>query len=220
MAHAVLTFPTLTFDPVYADRGELLKRALDVVVATAALVLLAPLFVLVAVLIKLTDGGPVFFVQRRVGKDGVQFPFFKFRSMVVDADRMKDALRALNAHGAQGVTFKMKHDPRMTRVGRLIRKTSIDELPQLFNVLRGEMSLVGPRPAVPGEVARYNAYERQRLAALPGLTCIWQVSGRSNLPFERQVELDLEYIRNRSLWMELRLLALTVPAVLTGRGAY
>jgi lipopolysaccharide/colanic/teichoic acid biosynthesis glycosyltransferase len=221
MANALLTYPAvLNYRLSDVDRSDLYKRGIDVAVSAVALVLLAPLFLLVAVVIKLTDGGPVFFVQRRVGKDGVLFPFLKFRSMVVNADALKSRIKAENVHGHDGITFKMKCDPRMTRVGWLIRKTSIDELPQLWNVLRGDMSLVGPRPAVPGEVARYDDRERGRLAVLPGLTCLWQVSGRSDLPFHRQVDLDLEYINSRGVWMDLKLMARTVPAVLSGRGAY
>ena len=140
--------------------------------------------------------------------------------MVADAEARKAALAAANSHGADGVTFKMKGDPRITRIGRLIRKLSIDELPQLWLVLTGDMSLVGPRPPVPSEVARYTLEDRRRLEVTPGLTCIWQVSGRSEIPFERQVGLDVEYIESRSFLMDLRLLARTVPAVLAGRGAF
>jgi lipopolysaccharide/colanic/teichoic acid biosynthesis glycosyltransferase len=194
------------------------KRALDVTLAVLALTACAPLLAVVALLVKLTDGGPVLFVQRRVGRDGGEFPFYKFRSMVVNAEALKARLLACNDHGA-GVTFKMKRDPRITWIGRVIRKLSIDELPQFWNVLRGDMSLVGPRPAVPAEVARYTPAERGRLKAQPGLTCLWQVRGRADLPFPEQARLDVEYIRTRNLWLDLRLLAQTVPAVLSGRGA-
>lgn len=196
-----------------------LKRCLDVLVSLAALVLLSPLLALVALAIKATDGGPVLFWQTRVGRHGREFRFPKFRSMAVDAEARKSALLASNQHGA-GVTFKMKRDPRITPVGRLIRKLSIDELPQLFLVLIGEMSLVGPRPPVPSEVGRYSLSDRRRLEVRPGLTCIWQVSGRSDIPFERQVALDVEYIESRGMWVDLGLLLRTVPAVLLGRGAY
>ena len=194
------------------------KRAIDVAVSLGMLVVLSPLLLLVALLIKL-DGGPVVFRQTRVGKDGREFTFFKFRSMVVNADAYKQALMILNEH-KDDRTFKMKHDPRITRVGRVIRKTSIDELPQLFNILRGEMTLVGPRPAVPSEVAKYTPHERHRLEVTPGLTCTWQVSGRADLDFSQQVELDLDYIKRRSLWTDFKLMLKTIPAVLSGKGAY
>jgi lipopolysaccharide/colanic/teichoic acid biosynthesis glycosyltransferase len=196
-----------------------LKRGLDVALALTALVLLAPLLLIVAALIKLTDGGAVLFWQTRVGRWGREFAFPKFRSMIPNADRLKSQLLAQNDH-KEGVTFKMRRDPRITWIGRLIRKFSIDELPQLWCVLKGDMTLVGPRPPVPREVARYTLADRRRLDVTPGLTCIWQVSGRSNLDFPRQVELDVEYIENQSLWLDCKLLLKTVPAVLTGRGAF
>ena len=140
--------------------------------------------------------------------------------MVVDAEAHRRALQAKNQHGAQGVTFKMKNDPRITRVGRILRRTSLDELPQLWNVLKGDMSIVGPRPALPAEVERYTAEEQTRLVITPGLTCLWQVSGRADLSFEEQVRLDLEYIAKRSFWFDLILIARTIPAMLSGRGAY
>jgi lipopolysaccharide/colanic/teichoic acid biosynthesis glycosyltransferase len=199
--------------------AKAIKRALDVGVSAAMLVLLLPLFLVVALLIKLTDGGPVLFWQRRVGRWGREFPFPKFRSMVVNAEALKKALEAQNVHQDKG-TFKMKRDPRVTQVGRVIRKLSIDELPQLWCVLKGDMSLVGPRPPVPGEVAGYTLAQRRRLDVTPGLTCIWQVSGRSTIAFPRQVELDVQYIESRSVWLDLKLLLKTVPAVLTGKGAY
>lgn len=210
---------TLVFRAVVGG-AQALKRSLDVVVSALALLALAPLLALVALAIKLTDGGAVLFWQTRVGQHGREFRFPKFRSMVADAEARKAALAAANSHGADGVTFKMKGDPRITRIGRLIRKLSIDELPQLWLVLTGDMSLVGPRPPVPSEVARYTLEDRRRLEVTPGLTCIWQVSGRSEIPFERQVGLDVEYIESRSFLMDLRLLARTVPAVLAGRGAF
>ena len=195
------------------------KRLVDLLVAAAALVVLAPLFAAVALLIKLGDGGPVLFWQVRVGRWGREFPFPKFRSMVADAETLKDALLARNDHGG-GATFKMKRDPRITPVGRVIRKLSIDELPQLWCVLKGDMSLVGPRPPLPREVALYNLSDRRRLDATPGLTCIWQVSGRGDIPFDRQVELDVQYIQSQSLRLDLLLLLRTIPAILTARGAY
>lgn len=206
---------------LFVTRGATaLKTALDVLVATVALLLLLPVFIGVALAIKLTDHGPVLFWQRRVGRYGREFPFPKFRSMVTNAEAVKAKLAAQNQHGGDGVTFKMKHDPRVTWIGRIIRKLSIDELPQLWCVLTGQMSLVGPRPPVPGEVARYTLADRRRLDVTPGLTCIWQVSGRSDIPFDKQVKLDVEYIRSQSFWMDVQLLFRTVPAVLLGRGAY
>lgn len=195
------------------------KRGLDVAVATTMLVGLLPLFAVVAVLIKLTDGGPVLFWQTRVGQWGREFRFPKFRSMVPNAEKLLPSVLAHNHH-ATGVTFKAKDDPRLTWIGRVIRRFSVDELPQLWCVLTGDMTLVGPRPAVPREVAQYTLRDRRRLDVTPGLTCTWQVSGRGDLPFDRQVELDIEYIERQSLLLDLRLLLLTVPAVVTGRGAY
>lgn len=195
------------------------KRALDVLASAAGLLLAAPLFALVAALIKLEDGGPVLYWQQRVGRHGEIFAFPKFRSMVQNAEAKLAAIAALNQHG-DGITFKMKHDPRVTRVGRWLRRFSLDELPQLWCVLRGDMSLVGPRPALPREVERYSIADRRRLDAIPGLTCIWQVSGRSNLPFDVQCKLDAEYIESQSLAVDLKILATTVPAVISGKGAY
>jgi lipopolysaccharide/colanic/teichoic acid biosynthesis glycosyltransferase len=199
--------------------ARFVKRLVDVVAAAGLLVALSPLFGLVALCIKLTDGGPVFFRQTRVGRWGREFPFPKFRSMVVNAERLKDSLLTVSDHG-QGVTFKMKRDPRITTIGRIIRKLSIDELPQLWCVLKGDMSLVGPRPPVPREVALYTLADRRRLDVIPGLTCIWQVSGRADIPFDRQVELDVAYIQSQSFWVDVKLLLKTIPAVLLGRGAY
>lgn len=195
------------------------KRLMDVAVSATLLVVLAPLFLVVSLCVKLTDGGPVFFRQKRVGLNGRVFDFFKFRSMVVDAEAKKAELLRMNKH-RNSITFKMCRDPRVTWVGRILRKTSLDELPQLWNVLVGEMTLVGPRPAVVSEVQRYTARERRRLAVIPGLTCIWQVSGRADLDFQQQVELDVRYIRERSLVLDFKLMLLTVPAVLSGKGAY
>jgi lipopolysaccharide/colanic/teichoic acid biosynthesis glycosyltransferase len=192
-----------------------IKRALDILVSLIMLVVLLPLFAVVALLIKLTDWGPVLFWQVRVGRWGREFPFPKFRSMHVHADQ-------LLATGEKRLTKPRpgERDPRVTRIGRIIRKLSIDELPQLWCVLLGHMSLVGPRPPVPREVAQYSLAERRRLDVTPGLTCIWQVSGRSNIEFPQQVELDVQYIRSQSVWLDLKLLLKTIPAVLTGRGAY
>jgi exopolysaccharide biosynthesis polyprenyl glycosylphosphotransferase len=198
--------------------ARLLKRVFDLLVSGCALLALAPLFALTALAIRLEGPGPVFFGQQRVGYRGRPFRMWKFRSMVPDADALKDKLLAQNQM-AGGVTFKMKNDPRITRVGRFIRKYSIDELPQFWNVFRGEMSVVGPRPPVPREVALYALEDRQRLLAQPGLTCFWQVGGRSEIDFAGQVRLDVAYIQSSSLWVDLKLLFLTIPAVLLGKGA-
>jgi lipopolysaccharide/colanic/teichoic acid biosynthesis glycosyltransferase len=195
------------------------KRVLDLAIAIPVLVVLSPLVTLVALIIKAWDRGPIFFTQTRVGKDGEKFTCYKFRSMVPHAELLKDELLAQNHHGDPR-TFKIPRDPRITWIGRIIRKTSIDEVPQLWNVVVGDMSLVGPRPPVPSEVNLYSERDRRRLHVQPGITCIWQVSGRGDLPFSEQVRLDLEYIQNRSLLLDLKLLLLTVPAVVTGRGAY
>ena len=204
-----------------AIHGSLvLKRTLDLAVALTMSVVLSPLFLAVAVCIKLTDGGAVLFWQTRVGKWGREFPFPKFRSMLVNAEQLKDKLIDQNDHGGATVTFKMKDDPRVTWIGRIIRKLSIDELPQLWCVIKGEMSLVGPRPPVPREVQQYTLADRRRLDATPGLTCIWQVSGRGDIAFDEQVELDVEYIQSQSFWLDIKLIVQTIPAVLLGRGAY
>ena len=195
-----------------------LKRILDVVLVSAGLLAIAPLLALIALAVKLDSPGPILYGQLRVGKDGRQFRMLKFRSMVVDADRRLAELRAQNE--AIGPLFKMRRDPRVTRVGRFIRRWSLDELPQLFNVLRGEMSLVGPRPPVPSEVVQYEDWQFGRLRAVPGLTGLWQVSGRSDVSFHDMVRLDLYYIRNWSLALDFEILLRTIPAVLTSRGAY
>ncbi|GAB4455791.1 MAG: hypothetical protein OHK0029_12470 [Armatimonadaceae bacterium] len=200
---------------------RLLKRLLDITVSASALLLLAPLMLLVALLIKATDGGPVLFWQQRVGRHGELFAFPKFRSMVVHAEKLKDQLMTQNDHkDTSNITFKMKNDPRITWIGRIIRKLSIDELPQLWCVLKGDMTLVGPRPAVPREVALYSTRDRRRLDVTPGLTCFWQIEGRGDIPFPQQVELDVQYIESQSLWVDLMILARTIPAVLLGKGAY
>lgn len=196
------------------------KRVLDIAVSAVCLVVLSPLLLMSMVLIKLTDRGPILYWQRRVGQFGAEFPFPKFRSMVVNADEIREQLLQENDHGGESLTFKMKQDPRITRFGRIMRKLSIDETPQLWCVLKGDMTLVGPRPPLPSEVEKYTLRQRRRLDVKPGLTCIWQVSGRGDISFTRQVELDIEYIESRSLWLDLKLLVKTVPAVLFGRGAY
>ena len=194
------------------------KRTLDLAIALNALLLLGPLFAAVCLLITMEDRGPIFFRQTRIGANGKPFKMWKFRSMAVDAEARRQKLLAQSER--DGVCFKMKHDPRITSVGRWIRRLSLDELPQIFNVIRGEMSIVGPRPALPQEVITYDDRARARLQGAPGLTCTWQVSGRADIPFEQQVELDVEYLKDRSLMRDITLIAKTVPAVLTGRGAY
>ncbi|WOO42015.1 sugar transferase [Rubellicoccus peritrichatus] len=199
--------------------SHLLKRLLDILGSIAALIAFSPVFLIVSLLIKIEDGGPIFFKQTRVGDGGKPFGMFKFRSMVTNADEIKDALAEGNQH-AVGVTFKIKDDPRITKVGKFIRKASVDEFPQFYNVLKGEMSLVGPRPPVPREVAQYRAVHLRRLKAKPGITCLWQIGGRADIDFEGQVRLDLEYIRSANFWTDIKILFLTVPAVLAGKGAY
>jgi lipopolysaccharide/colanic/teichoic acid biosynthesis glycosyltransferase len=196
-----------------------LKRTVDLVAGSLVLLVWSPLILLVMALIKLEDGGPIFFRQTRVGLRGRPFGMWKFRSMVMNADALKDKLLDQNQMQG-GVTFKMKNDPRVTRIGKWIRKFSVDEVPQLWNVIAGDMSLVGPRPPVPREVREYSIEDRQRLLAKPGLTCFWQVAGRSEIDFAGQVRLDVEYIRSKSLWLDFVLLLKTIPAVLLGKGAY
>lgn len=199
---------------------RILKRSLDLCVVVPALLLLLPLFGVVALCIYLHDRGPVIYRQKRVGARGREFDFPKFRSMRTNSGAVREELASQNQHGNDAITFKMKHDPRITPFGRLIRRFSIDELPQLWCVLRGDMTLVGPRPPLPSEVALYTLRDRERLIVTPGLTCIWQVSGRSEIPFHLQVEMDIDYIHQRSIWTDLKLLAKTVPAVILGKGSY
>ncbi|HJN14934.1 MAG TPA: sugar transferase [Armatimonadota bacterium] len=193
------------------------KRAIDIVGASLALLAALPVMLITAIAIKLESPGSVFFSHVRLGEKGQPFRFFKLRSMCVEAVELRAAMGGLNE--VSGPVFKIKQDPRMTVVGKMIRKMSIDELPQLWHVLTGEMSLVGPRPPVPDEVATYEPWMLERLSVKPGLTCIWQVSGRSDVGFEQWMELDVEYVQTRSIWVDLKILALTIPAVLTGRGA-
>lgn len=201
-----------------ACSASCVKRAFDFCLSLLLLVLLSPLLGLIALAVWLEDGGVVFFAQTRVGRHGGHFKMYKFRSMCLDAEQRLKELLDRNQH-KEGITFKIKDDPRITRVGRWLRKYSFDELPQLYNVLRGDMSLVGPRPPVPREVALYSAADRRRLAARPGITCLWQISGRSEIDFSGQVKLDVAYIEGQSFWRDLQILARTVPAVLSGKGA-
>lgn len=211
---------TLVLDPPATNALYLTaKRSLDIAMSSLMLLLLSPLLLLSALLIKLTDGGSVFYPHIRVGEGGNEFTCYKFRSMVVNAENMKAELAFFNSHDDHR-TFKIPNDPRVTWIGRWMRRTSIDELPQLLNVLKGEMSIVGPRPPVVTEVEQYTWDDMQRLVVKPGLTCIWQVSGRSRLPFPEQLKLDVEYIENRNFALDLKLIALTIPAVLSADGAY
>jgi lipopolysaccharide/colanic/teichoic acid biosynthesis glycosyltransferase len=194
------------------------KRVLDILGSLAALTLVTPILLTAAALIKLDSPGPVFFWQYRLGRNGKPFRFYKLRSMTATAPDIRASLSGLNE--ATGPVFKIRRDPRITRVGRYLRKYSIDELPQLFHVLTGAMSLVGPRPPIPHEVEQYEPWQAERLMVKPGLTCIWQVSGRSDLTFDDWVRLDIDYVRNHGFLLDLKLLILTIPAVLTGRGAY
>ena len=198
---------------------EFTKRCLDIIGSLAAILLFSPVMLLAAAIIKLTDWGPILYVHTRVGLGGRRFSCFKFRSMVVDAEQRKATLVDRNFHD-DSRTFKIPDDPRVTWIGRFIRRSSIDELPQLFNVLLGHMSLVGPRPPVPHEVAQYTRDDMRRLDVKPGLTGLWQISGRSRLPFPEQLRLDLQYVEQRGLWLDLKVLLLTVPAVLSADGAY
>jgi exopolysaccharide biosynthesis polyprenyl glycosylphosphotransferase len=193
------------------------KRLLDIVCSASALWVLTPILLAVMFLIKVTSRGPIFFRQQRAGLRGQPFSMLKFRSMVVDAERIKAKLMERNEQ--TGPVFKMRNDPRITRIGRFIRKYSIDELPQLVNVLRGDMSIVGPRPPLPAEVAQYEQWQLRRLCVRPGLTCIWQVSGRSQVSFEQWMHMDMQYIDDWSLRRDVDLILKTLPAVLTGRGA-
>ncbi|GAB6988087.1 sugar transferase [Paenibacillus pini] len=209
--------------PVYQNKGrtrfEWIKRIQDIVLSLLGILILSPVFIIIALFIKAEDPrGPIFFAQVRVGKNGIPFRMFKFRSMAQNAEeRLAELIHQNEIHGAM---FKMKNDPRVTRIGRIIRKTSMDELPQLLNVLRGEMSLVGPRPPLPREVNDYTPYDMQRLMVIPGCTGLWQVSGRNHVGFHEMVELDLKYIREQSFTNDLRILLRTVKVVLGSNDAY
>ena len=211
--------PMLAFTRAPSDALSLaMKRVFDLVVSGLVMIAFAPLFGAIAVAIKLGSPGPVFFGQRRVGQNGRVFEMLKLRSMYRDAEQRLDALRAQNE--MSGPVFKMANDPRVTRIGRFLRRTSLDELPQFWNVLRGEMSIVGPRPPIPSEVRQYKRWQKRRLSVKPGITCIWQVSGRNNIDFDHWMELDLQYIDQWSLWRDLQICMKTIPAVLSARGAH
>ena len=200
-------------EAIFHDRTEpsseyyFFKRTKDILCSLFGLIILAPIFLLVGILIKLESKGPVFFSQERIGKNGYRFKMYKFRSMVVNAEELKEKLHCKNE--MSGPMFKMKEDPRVTKVGKFIRKTSIDELPQLFNVLKGEMSLVGPRPSLPKEVMKFDDWMMKRLEVKPGLTCYWQVSGRNDIDFEDWMKLDIKYVRERSILVDIKLILKT-----------
>ena len=195
----------INFNKVNKSESYLIaKRVLDVLISFIALILLSPLLIIISILIVSTSKGPIIFKQDRVGKDGKIFKMYKFRSMVVNAEELKDKLEKDNE--MNGPMFKIKNDPRVTKVGHLIRKTSIDELPQLINVLKGEMSLVGPRPRLPKEVEEFEPWMLERLTVLPGLTCYWQVMGRNNIEFQEWMRLDIKYVRERNFWIDLKLI--------------
>jgi lipopolysaccharide/colanic/teichoic acid biosynthesis glycosyltransferase len=214
-ATSILPFETPADEGVYLRAG---KRFVDVVGATLALIVLAPVILLLSIIIRLTTHGPVFYRSKRIGRGGREFTFYKLRSMVKDAHAKRDHLHHLNE--ADGPVFKIANDPRITPIGRFMRSTSLDEVPQFWNVLRGDMSLVGPRPPIPEEVAQYEPWQLRRLDVRPGLTCLWQISGRSRIGFQEWMRLDLEYIRHRSLKLDFKILVRTIPAVLSREGAY
>jgi exopolysaccharide biosynthesis polyprenyl glycosylphosphotransferase len=213
-----MDFPAVVYSSVSDDRIQLaLKKAIDWTGALIGLILSLPIALSAAVAIKLEDGGPIFFKQTRAGRNGRPFTMLKFRTMIANAEELKS--RLMDKNEMSGPVFKMKNDPRITRIGSILRKTSIDELPQFLNVLKGDMSLVGPRPPLPKEVVQYDRWQRRKLAVKPGLTCLWQVNGRNNVDFEDWMKLDLEYIDNWSLWLDTKILVKTVPAVFRREGA-
>jgi exopolysaccharide biosynthesis polyprenyl glycosylphosphotransferase len=210
-------WPLLAYTPYpRIEEWFVLKRAFDIAFTSAVLLVSAPVFAIISLAIKLGSPGPVFFKQKRSGLNGRHFNLLKFRTMVADADRMKASIEHLNE--MSGPVFKATNDPRVTGMGKLLRKYSLDELPQLINVLKGDMSLVGPRPPIPAEVEKYDMWQRRRLSVRPGLTCVWQVSGRNNIGFEQWMKLDLEYIDNWSLLQDFKIILKTIPAVLRGTG--
>jgi exopolysaccharide biosynthesis polyprenyl glycosylphosphotransferase len=209
--------PLLTFSGAPEDESLLIKRGLDFIMALVALVALSPLLLILAVLVKITSRGPILFSQTRCGLGGRRFTLYKFRSMRADADLRREELEALNE--VDGPVFKIRNDPRCTAIGRFMRKFSLDELPQLVNIIKGDMSFVGPRPPLPEEVEKYEPWQRRRLRMQPGLTCLWALEGRSKLSFRRWMELDLEYIDHWSMLLDWKIILKTIPIVLVGRGA-
>lgn len=219
MVKEVSGIPLVGIKNVTLTPGELIAKTIfDRVVSVCGSLLISPILLLIAILIKISSEGPVIYSSKRVGKDGREFDFYKFRTMVADADKMLDELKEKNEAG--GHIFKMKNDPRVTKVGRVLRRYSLDELPQLFNVIKGDMSLAGPRPPIPKEVANYNDWHWRRLDVIPGMTGLWQISGRSSLTFDEMVKLDLFYIENWSLSFDIIILLKTIAVVLRGKGAY
>ncbi len=211
--------PHLIFSPIPNNETAIfIKRVIDFFVSFSFIIILSPLFLLIAILIKLTSPGPVIFKQLRVGLNGRRFTLYKFRSMISNAEEMKKEFKSLNI--MQGPVFKIEEDPRLTKVGKFLRKFSLDELPQLWNVVKGEMSLVAPRPPIPEEVEKYNQWQRRRLSVHPGITCIWQTYGRNKISdFNEWAKLDLQYIDNWSLWLDFKILLMTLPPVLISKGA-
>jgi len=217
------TYPESAVSTVWRLRGRFVydafvKRLIDVVLASAGLVATLPIWIAIYIAIRVESPGRGIFVQERVGRHGVRFNFYKFRSMYSDAESRLAEVLAQNE--TDGPVFKIRHDPRITKVGALLRRTSLDELPQLLNILKGDMSLVGPRPPLPREVEQYRPGDSIRLSVKPGLTCLWQISGRSEVGFDQWMEFDREYVRNMSLWLDVSILVRTVSAVLSMRGAY
>ena len=194
------------------------KRVMDIVCSALALIVLSPILLITALAIKLESPGPAVFVQKRVGVNGKEFNMYKFRSMCMDAEEKLKKIQHKNE--TEGPTFKMQEDPRITKVGHFIRKYSIDELLQLVNILKGDMSIIGPRPALPREVAQYGEFDKLRLLVKPGLSCYWQISGRSDIPFDEWMKLDVKYIREMNLLTDIKIILLTFPAVIKGDGAY
>lgn len=197
---------------------EFFKRSIDVICSIIGLISLSPIFLIVSILIRLESKGEIIFKQKRVGLNGEEFEIYKFRSMVVNAEELKEKLAEENE--MSGPMFKMKDDPRITKVGKFIRKTSIDELPQLINVVKGEMSLVGPRPSLPKEVAEFEEWMNERLLVKPGLTCYWQVSGRNNIDFEDWMKLDIKYVRERNFWLDIKLILKTILVLFGDENAH
>jgi exopolysaccharide biosynthesis polyprenyl glycosylphosphotransferase len=213
-----MEFPAVIYSSVPDNRLQLsFKKVIDWIGGLVGVVISIPFTLAAAAAIKIEDGGPIFFRQTRAGRNGKPFRMLKFRTMVTNAEALKKQL--MDQNEMNGPTFKMKKDPRITRIGAFLRKTSIDELPQFFNVLKGDMSLVGPRPPLPAEVAQYDCWQRRKLSVKPGITCLWQINGRNDIDFEDWMKLDLEYIDNWSLWLDTKILAKTVPAVFKREGA-
>ncbi len=208
----------IDFELKYSKFYEVSKRSFDLFIGIIILILLIPIFPIIALMIKLDSPGPVFYKQDRVGRGGKLFKFYKFRSMFKEADAIRDNMKGLNEQ--DGPVFKIKADPRITSVGRFLRRSSLDEIPQILNVLKGDMSIVGPRPPLPFEVASYQTWHRRRLEVKPGITCLWQISGRSHISFNEWMRLDMEYLKNRSFRTDFLIFLRTLPAVITRKGAY